>query len=96
MQRFKITNRQRTPLTLLIEPWGEDYTLLPDETFDVVAEHFSEDFYFHWVTNDDFTQVYAEGDREATVGVYQGERLLECGHNRSGDSQAGVDRHVTD
>lgn len=88
MRRFKVTNDRRAPITLLIEPWGEDYTLLSGETFGIVAEHSSDAFEFHWVVGEEMTQVYAEGDRDATVAVYDGERQLECGHNRSRGTQA--------
>lgn len=78
---FRITNRNPAPLTLWIEPWGEDYTMRPGEVLEVVAEDLSEAFYFHFVYSEDGIQAYAESCGE--VRVYQNGTALQCGHGRS-------------
>ena len=74
------------PITLWIEPWGEDYTLIPHETVQVVAESCSDEFYLHWHLEEGKIIIYAEGDQGATVSVYQEGNLLECGHHRGVDT----------
>lgn len=78
---IKVSNERREPLTVWLEPWGEDYTLLPDETFDVVAEGASPDFYFDMACNEKDVLVYAEGDCTCVFVLRDGD-ALECGHNR--------------
>ncbi|MFN3650243.1 MAG: hypothetical protein ACK47B_11750 [Armatimonadota bacterium] len=79
--RIVITNSQTIPVTVGVEPWGRDFTLLPDEEFSFQAVSPGDDFHFHayWGTRD--ISLYANGDCE-DVEVYQGDRELECGHNR--------------
>jgi hypothetical protein len=79
--RNKVTNDHKTPVTLWIEPWGEDYTLLPNETVDLVAEAYSEEFYLHWVVSEGKILIYAEGDQAASVSVHQAGNRLQCGHH---------------
>jgi hypothetical protein len=80
--RNQVTNEISAPVTLWIEPWGEDYTLLPHETVEVVAESCSAEFYLHWKVQDGNILVFVEGDQEATVCLYQEGNRLECGHHR--------------
>ena len=81
MQRIKVTNHRATFVTLWLEPWGEDYGMLPGDEFDVVAADAGDDFYFHLTSEDRDMKLYAEGDvREVTV--YNGGAELSCGHNR--------------
>ncbi len=81
IQKIKIANDFSTPITLMLEPWGQDYVMLPEEIFDVVAHDISEDFYFHIAYQTEYISVYAEGDCYS-VSVIQNENLLKCGHNR--------------
>jgi hypothetical protein len=67
--------------TLWLEPWGEDYTLLPDETVEVVAKDAKKSFYFHVVNIVEGVQVYAEGTC-GSVSVFHNGKLLERGYNR--------------
>lgn len=64
-----------------VEPWGEDYTLLPGEELEIVATGPNSPPWFNVVEWDQATSVYIEGDC-ADFAVYQAGQRLECGHNR--------------
>jgi hypothetical protein len=77
-----LTNRHKSPMVVYIEPWGEDYTLLPDEAVQLLPIGNSCASYLNWVQNaDGCIQVYAEGDCTSIV-VYQDGTELSCGHQR--------------
>jgi hypothetical protein len=80
--RNTIANSSDTLITLWVEPWGEDYTLFPQESVDVVAEECSAGFYLHWSISEGKIIIYAEGDQDAVISVYQQGKRLECGHHR--------------
>lgn len=63
-----------------MEPWANDYTLLPDEELTVIAVGKSAIPWFNLVEWDGTTQVYCEDAND--FRVLQGDRELECGHNR--------------
>lgn len=75
-----LTNTRTSPMVVSIEPWGEDYTLLPGETVQMVAIGSSPASYVHLLENG-FMAVYAEGDCTEIL-VYQDGTQLECGHQR--------------
>ncbi len=79
--KCKISNDKENPLTLWLEPWGEDYTLLKNDTFEIEAESFDNQCNFHFVQIDNGLQIYVEGFYEMK-GVFQNTKLLKCGHNR--------------
>ena len=81
MRKIKVTNDRATFVTLWLEPWGEDYGMLPGDEFEVVAEDAGEGFYFHVVNAEKGTKLYAEGD-VTQITVYQRGAELSCGHNR--------------
>lgn len=80
-QRIKVTNDQKTFITLWLEPWGEDYGMLPEDEFEIVSENIDETFYFHIEYFDKGINVYVEGNGDYPYIYYKGEEL-SCGHNR--------------
>ena len=80
-QRIRVSNVCSTFATLWLEPWGEDYGMLGEDEFEVVASEPEEGFYFHVGYGAKGMKIYAEGDA-TEVSVYQNGQLLECGHNR--------------
>jgi len=77
-----LTNCRKSPMVVYTEPWGRDYTLLPEETFQILAIGSSPASYLHWNENEnDCIQVYAEGDCTEIL-VYQDGTELHCGHQR--------------
>jgi hypothetical protein len=67
-------------VTLYLEPWGEDYGMLPNDEFEIIAEHEDESFYFHLDFGKDI-KIWAQA-QSIDIGVYQNGVLLRCGHNR--------------
>lgn len=80
-QRLKITNDCSEPLTVYVEPWGRDYTLLSQDTVDIVMESVSSNSHFHFLNGQSSLTVYAEGD-PIEVSVSQDGKELKVGHNR--------------
>src|SRR5262245_54840965 len=74
------SNSRGKPQVVAVEPWGSDYTLLPGEELSVVAFGDLAVPWFHIVEWDSTTQVYCEDT--ADFKVMQGDRELECRHNR--------------
>lgn len=74
--RLVIRNDFERNLTLYLEPWGEIYTLLPEDEFEILAEGIDESFYFN-VDAGDEVMVWSYGQLE-NIGVYQKGELLEC------------------
>lgn len=78
--RIGVCNEFARPLIIWLEPWGEDYTLPPEEEVEIVAKDVDEAFHFMILMGEE-VKIYAEG-QVVDIGVYQNGRLLECGHNR--------------
>ena len=79
-----VRNYSDEPRTLYLEPWGEDYVMMPKDEFEIVEQNPNENFHFQIDFNDDIL-VWAEGQNDAYPRVYlKGEELL-CGHNRFWD-----------
>lgn len=64
----------------MLEPWGEDYGMLPDVEFEIIAKNIDENFYFQ-IDFGEYITVWADG-QVIDIGVYQNNKLLECGFNR--------------
>ena len=77
---ISVRNKFSKFVTLRLEPWGEDYGMLPDDTFEIIAKNVGKDFYFQIDFGEDI-KVWAEG-QVVEIGVYQNQKLLQCGHNR--------------
>jgi hypothetical protein len=71
-----------------VEPWGEDYTLLPQEELEIMIHYEAELPWFHLVERDHSTQVYIETCNE--FEIYQKGDRLECGHKRQSALAAGL------
>lgn len=82
---LSVRNDKQEPMTIAIEPWGDDYTLLPNECYEIRYTLNSGGTIMPALIaleNGDL-QIYIEGRYENLhLGVYSGEQLLECGHNR--------------
>jgi hypothetical protein len=78
--KLGVINSRREPLVVVVEPWANDYTLLPGEELVVVAFGERPTPWFNVVEWNNTTQVYCEDT--ANFKVLQGDRELECGHNR--------------
>jgi hypothetical protein len=82
--KLEISNSRKSPQVVAVEPWGEDFTLLPGEELVILAFGELEMPWFHVVEWDGTSQVYCEAT--SAFKVTQGSRELECGHNRQCNS----------
>ncbi len=80
-QNLSIGNSRSHIMLVMLEPWGEDYWLLPGESFYIKVESTSGDFWYHTQIDKEYTSVCVDGDYES-VCVMQNDEVLECGHNR--------------
>jgi hypothetical protein len=87
---IEIRNDRSRPHVVWIEPWGEDYTLIPNQKVHVeVAEtELGTGSYFNLVETEGNTQVYIERGGYPRVSV-DGESV-ECGHNRQAAIDSGI------
>jgi hypothetical protein len=85
-QKFKVENRHAFPVTLWLEPWGADYTMLPGDLFEVLAEGVAEDFYLHLGFKEKYLLLWVEG-KFSDLSITQDGNPLECGHNRQNISK---------
>jgi hypothetical protein len=86
--KLAMSNSTNRPRIVWVEPWGEDYTLMPGEELLITAEDTAEQPWFHVVELADSSQVYIEAG--GAFQVLQGSRRLECGHNRHAAQEAGL------
>ena len=78
--KLGIWNSRTVPQVVAIEPWANDYTLLPGEKLTIVAFRGEAVPWFNVVEWDGTSQVYCEDTVD--FKVLQGDRELECGHQR--------------
>ena len=64
----------------MLEPWGEDYQMMPGDKFEIRENQASDEFCFHIVL-DKYISVWAEGQADCYPRVYQNNEELSCGHN---------------
>jgi len=86
----EIRNDRSRPHVVWIEPWGEDYTLLPSDKV-LVATTDSDTRTGSWFTlveTEGNTQVYVE--RGEYPRVLMNDIPVECGHNRQAAIDAGI------
>jgi hypothetical protein len=86
--KLGVQNRTQKPRIIWVEPWGEDFTLLPGEELLVVGRHESEQPWYFVIEWDESSQVYLEAANDFEV-VQNGIRL-ECGHKRQAALEAGL------
>lgn len=87
--KLRVWNMRNAPQEVFVEPWGEDYTLLPSEKLEIIAFSDNAVPWFAVVEWDGSTQVYCEDT--ADFKVVQGDRELACGHQRQAVSGAAPD-----
>ena len=78
---FRVSSDRTIPVTVWVEPWGEDFTILPGEEYLFTAVRPGSDFYFHAVWQENDLVLYAEGT-SGEVTVHHGTVEVFCGHNR--------------
>jgi hypothetical protein len=86
--KIAVSNSTKRPHIVWVEPWGEDYTLLPGEQLEIICREDSEQPWFHVVENEESSQVYIE--RGQDFEVLQESKRLYCGHNRKIARSAGL------
>lgn len=87
--RIGISNGSDRPRIVCIEPWGEDYTLLPQETLELISWGASKP-YFILNESNEVTRVWLEGDIEG-YEVTQNASRIHCGHQRQAAIDAGLE-----
>jgi hypothetical protein len=92
--KIGVSNDEPQLRVVWVEPWPDDYTLLPGESLEIHVRSSVAQPWFNVVETDRNTQVYVElppSDlMNAKVEVYQGTQLLSVGHNRQAAIDAGV------
>src|SRR6516164_7309542 len=87
MYRFSsklgIWNTRKATLVVVVEPWARDYTLLPEEKLEVMAFGDTSVPWFNVVERDGTTEIYCEDTSD--FKVVQGDRELQCGHQRQSE-----------
>jgi len=78
--KLGVCNSRKAPQVVAVEPWANDYTLMPDERLEIVAFGKVKVPSFTVVEWDGTTQVYCEDTDD--FKVVQDNRELECGHQR--------------
>jgi hypothetical protein len=78
--KIGLDNPRSIPVLVAVEPWGEDYTLMPGEHMEIHAYGRKGTPWFHVVGWDDSLQVYCE-DTDS-FKVVQRDVELKCGHKR--------------
>jgi hypothetical protein len=86
--KIAVSNSTKRPRIVWVEPWGEDYTLLPGEELELLCRDDTEQPWFHVVEWEDGSQIYVEQGGYFEV-LQQGKRI-ECGHNRQAGQEAGL------
>jgi hypothetical protein len=80
ISKLGICNSRKAPQIVAVEPWANDYTLMPGEELQIVAFGKKAVPWFNVVEWDGTTQIYCEETDD--FKVMQHDRQLECGHQR--------------
>lgn len=80
LPKVTIENDRQKPVTLWLEPWGEDYTLVHKEKIEIRPSNPDEGFHYHLVYGDKRIWVYVEEGEYPEV-LSNGTEIY-CGHNR--------------
>ena len=86
--RIGIHNSSQLPRIVYIEPWADDYTLMPDEELVLEAHGVNAVPWFNIVEWANDTQIYCENTQSFVVtqkGV-----PIACGHQRQPGSSASM------
>jgi hypothetical protein len=78
--KLGVWNSRKTPQIVAVEPWADDYTLMPGEKLEIVAFGKIAVPWFIVVEWEGTSQIYCNDTDD--FKVMQGDRQLECGHQR--------------
>ena len=87
--KIGFSNERKSPQVIAVEPWANDYTLLPGEQLEIIAFGRTAIPWFNVVEWDGTSQVYCE--ETVDFRVLQKGIELECGHNRQPQCAAKSD-----
>ena len=82
-----VSNRRDTPQVVAVEPWADDFTLMPGEELEIVAFGSTARPWFFVDEWEGTSQVYCNETDDFEVS--QGGVRLECGHNRQEPNGVG-------
>lgn len=68
------------PRVVIIEPWGEDYTLRPGEAIEIVVSG-DAPAWFNVAEHEGATGIWIEGGGSEFIVMQDGQQVV-CGHNR--------------
>jgi hypothetical protein len=87
--KLGIWNSTKRLRIVWVEPWAEDFTLLPKERLEITVTDESVQPWFCVVERPDSSQAYIESGGSDYEITQEGKRL-ECGHNRQAGLAAGL------
>jgi hypothetical protein len=67
--KIGVMNSRKTLHTVYVEPWGDEYSLLPDAEMEIVAYSDEATPWFNIVESEDATQVYCESTADFQAGI---------------------------
>ncbi len=73
--KFGVTNDKRTALIVCVEPWGDEFTLQPDEPLEILAMFDSREPRFHVRELEHGTWIWIETDGQLVDVVKNGQSL---------------------
>ena len=92
--KIGVSNDEQQLRVIWVEPWPNDFTLLPGESLEIHVRSSTAQAWFNVVETDRNMQIYVElppSDlMSAVVEVYQGTQMLQSGHNRQAAIDAGI------
>jgi len=86
--RLEILNDRREAFVVLLEPWGEDYTILPGQQFELVATGTTGESRFHTEHRSHCLAVWVRGPVER-IEVFAEGGEIHGGHQRQRGSEFG-------
>lgn len=81
-EKMVFTNNTNQPLLLILQPKGEDFTLLAGEEVEIITEDCEKTFYYWFNLKNNSLEIWGEGDIEACPSFYINGLELSSGHNR--------------
>jgi hypothetical protein len=90
--KIAIQNSTNGPMVVWVEPWGGDFTLLPNEVIEIKVDSDKCMPWFNLIEHQQETQVYVEGPNpmDTRFTVVQDGKQLAAGHNRRAALDAGI------
>jgi hypothetical protein len=89
--KIRVSNDGTLPRVIWVEPWADDFTLLPRETLEAHVRSPVGLPSFDIVESDHHTQLYVNvPDLNATYEVYLAGEIIQGGHNRQAAIDAGI------